>query len=153
MKLAQLIQRVSDKNNFTTLPDYLEDDTMIATTVQLEAATLATLPALAVPDAERAISVANRWLHNEVAMLIHVSRATFDPVTFCWHLPVQLSYPHTGPLGVIGDIYLQAATGQMIGAPKPDELRQRAVVLAEAHGFRAEDDDDDDDDDDEDDGV
>jgi hypothetical protein len=97
-------------------------------------------PELAVPNAERAISIVNRWLHREVAMLIHVSRANFVPDTYCWHLPVQLSYPDTGPLGVIGDVYLHAATGRFAGIPNVDELLSRAENLANAHGITAQDD-------------
>jgi hypothetical protein len=110
---------------------------MIATKEQTAAVTW---PELAVPNAERAISIVNRWLHNEVAMLVHVSRANFIPDTYCWHLPVQLSYPDTGPLGVIGDVYLHAATGRFVGLPDADELLKRAEDMANAHGITAEDD-------------
>ncbi|MGH9765992.1 MAG: hypothetical protein ACREAB_01050 [Blastocatellia bacterium] len=95
----------------------------------------ASLPELAVPNAERAISIVNRWLHSDVAFFIHVSRAIFNSKTYCWHLPVELAYPTTGPLGVIGDVYLHAATGQFVGRPGVGELQQRAIALAEAHGF------------------
>lgn len=93
------------------------------------------VPEIAVPTAERAISIVNRWLHTDVAMLIHVSRAAFDPVTYCWHLPVQLSYPQTGPFGVIGDVYLDARNGQFANRPGAEELQERAVALAKSHGF------------------
>lgn len=105
--------------------------------------TAAVLPELSVPNADLAISLANRWLHRNVGLLIHVSRAVFDPVTCGWRLPVELSYPRTGLLGVIGDIYLNAAGGQFIGLPTPEELQQRATALAHAYGFREEDDADD----------
>ena len=95
-------------------------------------------PQLVVPTAEEAISIANRWLHTDVAMLIHVSQATFMPENYWWHLPIQLSYPDTGPLGVIGDAYLHAGTGQFVARPTPEELLRRAELLADAHGFTAE---------------
>lgn len=62
-----------------------------------------TAPQLAVPTAEDAIAVVNRWLHREVGLAVHVTAAAFDPETFFWHLPIELAYPSTGTLGVVGD--------------------------------------------------
>lgn len=116
---------------------------MNATVEQQEQVAVATSPELAVPTAERAISIVNRWLHTDVGFFIHVSRAVFNAKTYCWHLPVELAYPTTGPLGVVGDVYLQAATGQFIGRPGAEELQQRAIALAKARGFTEEDDEED----------
>jgi hypothetical protein len=68
-------------------------------------------------------------------MLIHVTQATFNPLTFCWHLPVRLSYPDRGTIGVIGDVFIHAASGEFVGLPDPHDLLQRAESLAEAHGL------------------
>jgi len=94
-----------------------------------------TTPQLAVPTEEEAIAIINRWLHREVGLALNVSTASFNPVTFCWHLPIQLAYGSTGPLGVIGDVYLHAATGAFIGAPDAAELQRRAENLAAARGI------------------
>jgi len=92
-------------------------------------------PQLAVPTQEEAIAIVNRWLHREVGLALNVSTASFNSVTFCWHLPIQLAYGSTGPLGVVGDVYLHAATGAFIGAPDAAELQHRAEDLAAAHGI------------------
>ena len=84
---------------------------------------------------EEAIAIVNRWLHREVGLALNVVSATFDPSTFCWHLPIHLAYGSTGPLGIIGDVYLHAATGAFLGAPKAAELQQRAEALAATHGI------------------
>ena len=94
-----------------------------------------TSPQLAVPTREEAIAIVNRWLHREVGLALNVSTASFNSVTFCWHLPIQLAYGSTGPLGVIGDVYRHAATGAFIGAPDAAELPRRAEDLAAAHGI------------------
>lgn len=99
-----------------------------------------TLPELAMPDAPHAIMLANRWLHRETGMLIHVTEAAFNPVTYCWHLPVRLSYPDRGTIGVIGDLFLHAASGQFVGLPEPQDLLRRAASLATAFGLLPEDD-------------
>jgi len=88
-----------------------------------------TVPEIAVPTAQRAITLVNRWLQKETAMLIHVTDATFNPITYCWYLPVKLSYPDRGTIGEIGDVYLNAMTGQFVGLPSPDNLMRRAEAL------------------------
>ena len=94
-----------------------------------------TLPQLAVPTAEEAIAVVNRWLHREVGMALHVSTAHFDHTTFCWHLPIELAYAARGTLGVVGDAYLHAATGTFAGRPEATDLLNRAEALAAACGI------------------
>ena len=74
-------------------------------------------------------------LHREVGMALNVESATFNPDTFCWHLPIHLAYGATGSLGIVGDIYLHAATGAFIGAPSAAELRRLTDALAVARGI------------------
>lgn len=90
-------------------------------------------PQLAVPAADDAIAVVNRWLHREVGLAVHATTAAFDPDTFYWHLPIELAYATAGTLGVVGDIYLHAATGAFAGSPDPTEFQRRAETLAAAH--------------------
>lgn len=92
-------------------------------------------PSLAIATDERAIALVNRWLHREVGMALNAAGATFNPATFCWHVPVQLAYGATGPLGIVGDVFVHAATGEFMGAPAPAELQNRAEALAEARGI------------------
>jgi hypothetical protein len=92
-------------------------------------------PQLLAATEEEAIAIVNRWLHREVGMALNVESATFDPGIFCWHLPIHLAYGMTGSLGIVGDVYLHAATGAFHGAPSAAELRRRADTLAAAHGI------------------
>jgi hypothetical protein len=92
-------------------------------------------PQLLAATEEEAITLVNRWLHREVGMALNVESATFDPDSFCWHLPIHLAYGATGSLGVIADVYLHAASGKLLGAPSVAELRRRADALADAHGI------------------
>jgi hypothetical protein len=68
-------------------------------------------------------------------MALNVSSAIFNPETFCWHLPIHLAYGATGSLGIIGDVYIHAATGDFIGAPEAADLQCRANALAAVHGI------------------
>jgi len=95
------------------------------------------LPQLAAATEEEALALVNRWLHREVGMALHVSRATFNPETFCWHLSIHLAYGATGSLGIVGDVYVHAATGAFIGVPEAADFQYRAEALAAAHGIAA----------------
>lgn len=95
-----------------------------------------TIPKLAVASEQEAISKVNRWLHREIGLAVHSTSARFNHLTFCWHLPIELAYPKRGTLGVIGDIYLHAATGDFVGQPEAEDLIKRAEKLAEAFGIQ-----------------
>src|SRR5215467_181820 len=92
-------------------------------------------PQLAVPTAHEALMLVNRWLHRDVGMAVHAITAHFDPVTFCWHVPLELAYASHGTLGVVGDVYLHAATGTFVGRPSAADIIQRAERLAAACGI------------------
>jgi hypothetical protein len=95
---------------------------------------VSTKPQLLIPTEAEAIALANRWLHRQIGMALHATRANFDAGSYYWHLPVELAYPDKGTLGAIGDLYLHAVTGAFAGAPDPGEFRQRAAALATFYG-------------------
>jgi hypothetical protein len=94
-----------------------------------------TKPQIVIPTEVEAIATANRWLHQEIGMALHVTSATFDPVSTYWRLPVEMAYPDKGTLGVIGDLFLHAMTGTFGGSPDPNEFRRRADTLATLYGI------------------
>lgn len=93
-----------------------------------------TIPHLAIETGENAIAAVNRWLHREVGMALNASEAAFNLESFCWHVPIHLAYGETGSLGIVGDVYIHAATGEFIGVLSAEELQKRADALAKAHG-------------------
>lgn len=100
-----------------------------------EQAALALLPELNIWRADEVISRVNRWLHSRLTMFIHVSQATFDPLTYCWHLPVHLAFPSTGSIGVVGDIYLHAVSEELISIPDTATMQANALALVKLHGM------------------
>jgi len=96
---------------------------------------VAVTPQFAVPTAHEAVARVNRWLHRTIGTAVHAATATFDPATFYWHVPIELAYGVTGPLGVVSDVYVHAVTGDFAGWPNAEEFRQRAEMLAIAHGI------------------
>lgn len=97
--------------------------------------TVLTAPSLAVATADEALYRVNRWLGRAVGMAVHATQAEFDAVSYYWHLPVELAFAATGPLGVVGDIYLHAVTGDFAGPLDAAELIRRAESLAAANGI------------------
>ena len=93
------------------------------------------VPQFTVPTAQAAIAHVNRWLHQQVGTALHAASATYDPATFYWHVPIELAYGATGPLGKVGDVYLYAATGDFAGHPQAEEFQQRAEALAAGYGI------------------
>jgi hypothetical protein len=51
------------------------------------------------------------------------------------HIPIELAYGGSSPLGVVGNVYAHATTGDFTGRPSGEEFRQRAEALAVAHGI------------------
>lgn len=98
---------------------------------------VSTKPQLMIPTETEALSFVNRWLHQHIGTAVHVTTAVFDPVSYYWHLPVEMAYPDKGTLGVIGDLYLHAVRGTFAGLPAPDALRQHADALAALHKVEA----------------
>lgn len=63
---------------------------------------VAVTPMFAIPAAHEAIARVNRWLHRDLGTAVHATSATFDPATFYWHIPIELAYGASGPLGTVG---------------------------------------------------
>jgi len=62
-------------------------------------------------------------LRREISTAVHAASATFDLATFYWHVPIELAYGASGPLGVVGAVYVYAATGDFAGRHDAEELR------------------------------
>lgn len=105
---------------------------MSANAIEIE---VSVTPQLTVPTAQDALSRVNRWLHREIGTAVHAATANFDPVTFYWHVSIELAYGSTGPLRTVGDVYLHAASGDFAGRPSVEDFRQRAEAVAAAHGI------------------
>jgi hypothetical protein len=49
-----------------------------------------------------------------------------------WIVPIQLAYIHTGPIGVVGVVVMDAETLQVIASTPFEEMRAAAHKLAES---------------------
>lgn len=86
-------------------------------------------PALRLPNASSAREAVSRWLMNEIGTAVYPGEIKFMPESFVWHVPVWLSYAGQTQIGILADLYLNAATGAFIGRPSHEELIARAEAL------------------------
>ncbi len=87
------------------------------------------LPFLRLPNASSARETVSRWLMNEIGTAGYPGEIKFMPESFVWHVPVWLSYAGKTQIGILADLYLNAATGAFIGRPSREELMVRAEAL------------------------
>jgi hypothetical protein len=82
--------------------------------------------------AEEARRQVNRWLRDEVSLLISADLPTLvigEQVV--WRAPVWISFPHTGRAGIVGTIDVDVTTGAMSNTPERQaELEQQAEAVA-----------------------
>ena len=82
--------------------------------------------------AEEAQRKVTRWLRDEVSMLIYGERPTLAmgsrPV---WRVPVVIAFPSTGPAGNVGEIEVDAETGEMNNSlERKTKIETRADEIA-----------------------
>ena len=82
--------------------------------------------------AEEARRQVNRWLMNEVSLLISADLPTLvvgDQVV--WRAPAWISFPHTGRAGIVGAVEVDVNTGAMNNTPElKAEIERRAEAVA-----------------------
>jgi len=82
--------------------------------------------------AEEARRQINRWLMNEVSLLISADPPTLvvgDQVV--WRAPAWISFPHTGRAGMVGAVEVDVSTGAMNNTPElKAEIEHQAEKMA-----------------------
>lgn len=86
-------------------------------------------PLLRLPNASSAREAVVAWVMNEIGTSVYPGEIKFMPESFVWHVPVWLSYAGKTQIGILADLYLNAATGAFIGRPSREELIARAEAL------------------------
>ena len=87
-------------------------------------------PFLQLPNASSAREAVANWMMTEIGAAVYPGEVKFMPESFVWHVPVWLSYAGKTQIGILADLYLNAATGAFIGRPSREELILRAEVLS-----------------------
>jgi hypothetical protein len=80
-------------------------------------------------SSRQAVATANEWLVCHLGDRFLAGTPVLDAEADFWRVPVLYVYPHKGPLGAVGEIALDAATGELRTQPAIEEAKQRAMRL------------------------
>ena len=82
--------------------------------------------------AEEARRRVNRWLHDEVSMLMRaLSPSLVVGEQIVWRVPASLGMPHLGQVGTVGTVDVDVTTGEMTNTSEcKAELERCAKALA-----------------------
>jgi hypothetical protein len=89
-----------------------------------------TAPTLTALDA---LACANLFLIENLPDRITAGQPRFDDIAYVWRVPVILTYPTLGALGVVGEIVISATDKTILSATPPLSMRATALALANQH--------------------
>ena len=91
---------------------------------------IATVPTLTALDA---LACANLFLIENLPDRITAGQPRFDDIAHIWRVPVILTYPTLGALGVVGEIIVSATDKTILSATPTASMRATALALANQH--------------------
>lgn len=80
-----------------------------------------------------AFACANLFLIENLPDRITADQPRFDEAAHVWRVPVILTYPTLGVLGVVGEIVVSAADETILSVTPPAAMRATALALASQH--------------------
>jgi hypothetical protein len=84
---------------------------------------------LAIPTVSEARATANAWLITHLPDRFAAGIPDYDPSRTGWRIPVWLSYPHLEPLGPVGELLVDAVSGDVQVHTPIAEMKERALQL------------------------
>ena len=84
----------------------------------------------------QAEATANEWLVCYVGDRFLTGTPQLEATTETWRIPILYVYPSQGPLGCVGDVTIDATTGEIKNCPDVGELKRQATALYQAHANR-----------------
>jgi hypothetical protein len=94
---------------------------------------MATLMTTTVSEARAS---ANEWLIAHLPDRFAAGIPDYDQTSSEWHIPVWLSYPQLEPLGPVGELIVDALSGDVTAHTPIDEMKRQALTLYEQHRER-----------------
>jgi hypothetical protein len=88
---------------------------------------------LAITTVSEARCVANEWLMSHLPDRFTSGIPDYDQTRSGWRIPVWLSYPQLSPLGPVGELLVEALSGEVKTHTPLDEMKDRALKLYEHH--------------------
>lgn len=80
-------------------------------------------------SSRQAIATVNEWLVCYVGDRFLAGTPVFDAKANLWLVPVLYVYPNEGPLGSVGEVTVDAATGELRAQPSIEDVKQQALKL------------------------
>ena len=96
------------------------------------------MAALVITTVSEARASANDWLIAHLPDRFAAGIPDYDQTLTGWHIPVWLSYPQLEPLGPVGELIVDALSGDVTVHTPIDEMKHRALKLYEQHRERIE---------------
>ena len=77
--------------------------------------------------------IANDWVISHLPDRFAAGIPERDHSHIGWRIPVWLSYPQLVPLGPVGELLIDDATGRLVEHTPIDKMKERATKLYEEH--------------------
>jgi hypothetical protein len=78
-------------------------------------------------------AIANGWLITHLPDRFAAGIPDYDQTLTGWRIPVWLSYPQLEPLGPVGELIVDAVSGDVKTHTPIDDMKDRARKLYEQH--------------------
>ena len=81
----------------------------------------------------QAEATSNGWLICYVGDRFLAGTPQLDSVSETWRIPILYVYPRRGALGSVGEMTIDATTGEISDCPAVEHLKRQARALYESH--------------------
>ena len=96
------------------------------------------MSSLAISTVLEARSLASDWLLSHLPDRFAAGIPEHDENQAAWRIPVWLSYPQLEPLGPVGELILDEATGALRDHTPIDQMKAEAIRIYDQHRERIE---------------
>ena len=86
-----------------------------------------------IPTVVEARVAANAWLIDHMPDRFAAGIPAYDPAHQGWRIPVWLAYPGLAPLGPVGELLVDAVSGDMQAHTPLPQMKARALQLYDQH--------------------
>jgi hypothetical protein len=91
------------------------------------------MSSLVITTVSAARATANDWLVSHLPDRFAAGIPEYAQTLQGWRIPVWLSYPQLDPLGPVGELVIDEATGEVRDHTSIDEMKAQAISLYEEH--------------------
>jgi hypothetical protein len=91
------------------------------------------MSSLVITTVRAACATANDWLISNLPDRFAAGIPEYGQSSLGWRIPVWLSYPQLEPIGPVGELVINEATGEVRDHTAINVIKERAVSLYEQH--------------------